>query len=130
VASGCQIPIRVADLGDQEPAAVAGEQLVGHRLAVEGDLLDLGDLPDPGLVGVRDVEEPEEAVATGREFGGDGLRRPHPPVGVDTERGVEFGDHHRIGGGTALPGPGGQRRPEQAQRDGDQRDQPRETAAQ
>ena len=46
---------------------VLPQQLIGHRLAVQGDLGDLRYLTDVRLVGVGDVPEAEDAVPAARE---------------------------------------------------------------
>ena len=71
------VAVRIADFGHQEPIVGLPEQLVGHRLAVERDFVDLGDLSKVRVVAISDIPEPKDAVSATRELSRDDLVGPH-----------------------------------------------------
>ncbi len=95
-----EVDIRVADLGDQEPAPVLPVRLVLGRGTVHHDLADGREVPRARVARVGDVPVAEDPVAIAREVGGDLLGHRHVPVGGDGECGPHLGDDDGIVGCT------------------------------
>ena len=110
------VTVRIADFGHQEPIVGLPEQLVGNRLAVERDFVDLRDLPKVKVVAISGIPEPEDAVSAARELSGDDLVGPHQTVVVHGEVGAHVGEDDRIGGGATTGGHAAEHdRPQQTQ---------------
>ena len=121
------VTVWITDFGHPEPIVGLPEQLVGNRLAVERDFVDLGDLSKVRVVAIRDIPEPENAVSATRELGRDDLIGPHQTIAVHGEVGAHVGEDDRIGGGTTTGGHAVEHnRPQQPQSQEQQQNQSRD----